>query len=154
MIDTIYLDTCAINRLTDDHVQPRVRDEAQAIERILDAVLLGKVEWNASSVVRVELEQNPDVIRRVDSLRVLSRANRIITPTVTTIARARFFSGTLASIDALHLAACEEVGADGLLTTDDRFIRQAARLYLPRPHVLNPVEWLQRRQPWLLQTHP
>ena len=154
MIDTIYLDTCALNRLTDDHSQPRVRDEAHAVARILNAVALAKVEWVGSSAVRAELERNSDIIRRVDNLRVLSGANRIITPTEVTIARARLFSSTLAVLDALHLALCEQAGADWLLTTDDRFIRQSARINLLRPHVINPVEWVQRRQPWLLQTYP
>ena len=113
MIDTIYLDTCAINRLTDDSSQQRVRDEALAVERILELVLLRKAEWITSSVVQAELEQNPDVIRRVDNLRVLSRANRMITPTEAAVGRARLFGSTLAPLDALHLATGDRPGRIG-----------------------------------------
>jgi hypothetical protein len=31
----IYLDACALNRLSDDQTQPRVRAEAEGVERAL-----------------------------------------------------------------------------------------------------------------------
>ena len=43
MLMKIYLDTCALNRLTDDQTQPRILAEAKALERILDMVSSGKV---------------------------------------------------------------------------------------------------------------
>ena len=44
-------------------------------------------------------------------------------------------------LDSLHLALCEIYGVDVLLTTDDKFIRAAARLKI-RTKVVNPVVWL------------
>ena len=45
--------------------------------------------------------------------------------------------------DALHLACAEEGGADVLLTTDDRFLRQAQRHgRVLTVQIENPVLWL------------
>lgn len=44
-------------------------------------------------------------------------------------------------LDSLHLALCESNKVDALLTTDDRFIRSAAKLQI-RTKVMNPVSWL------------
>lgn len=45
---------------------------------------------------------------------------------------------------ALHLAAAESAGVDVLLSTDDRFVRRAARGEgRPRISALNPVSWIQ-----------
>jgi hypothetical protein len=38
----IYLDACCVNRLTDEQSQARIRQEAEAIERILGIVREGK----------------------------------------------------------------------------------------------------------------
>ena len=45
--------------------------------------------------------------------------------------------------DALHLAAAEEARCDWLLTTDDRFLRKAARgTGQPSVRVRNPLDYL------------
>jgi hypothetical protein len=50
------------------------------------------------------------------------------------------------AFDALHLSATEAGDAEVLLTTDDRFVKRAARAVgSPRVRVLNPVEWLRER---------
>jgi predicted nucleic acid-binding protein len=50
------------------------------------------------------------------------------------------------AFDALHLSSAETGVAEILLTTDDRFIKRAARgVGLPRLRVLNPVEWLREQ---------
>jgi predicted nucleic acid-binding protein len=55
-------------------------------------------------------------------------------------------------MDAIHLAMAHEAEVDFLITTDDRFIRLAERRLLDyRTKVVNPIDWMQRRQPWLLQ---
>ena len=151
MLMKIYLDTCALNRLTDDQTQPRILAEAKALERILDMVSSGKVRWISSSAVRAELHRNPDGAKREVSLALFAFASDFVEPDQATHHRA----STLAAegygpFDALHLALAEEAGADALLTVDDRFIGLAART---RPAVLpsvsNPVDWLNRRTLWL-----
>jgi hypothetical protein len=52
---TIYLDTCALNRLTDDLSSPRVRREAQAVAQILDLVDAGKLLFLSSTVLEYEI---------------------------------------------------------------------------------------------------
>jgi hypothetical protein len=48
------------------------------------------------------------------------------------------------AFDALHLACAEQAAVDVLLTTDDRFIKQALRsLGNPTIQVSNPLKWLQ-----------
>ena len=40
----VYLDACALNRLSDDQSQPRIRAESEAVQQILSLRMLGKVE--------------------------------------------------------------------------------------------------------------
>jgi hypothetical protein len=46
----VYLDTCAINRLTDDPSQVRIRLEAEAVEFFFRQLRGGRVSWIASSI--------------------------------------------------------------------------------------------------------
>ena len=148
----IYLDTCALNRLTDDPSQPRVRREAQAVAHILELAFTGEVRWIASAVLQKELDRNPDPLRRLRTQRVLSNATEVVSPDAEAFSRAaEFCVQGLGVLDALHLATAQQAGVEALLTTDDRFLRRSTLLLRgARPEVLNPVDWLQRRQPWLL----
>ena len=152
MTETIYFDTCALNRLNDDLTQLRVRRESEAVAQILDWVIDGKIRWIASTVLQAEVARNPDPIRRVDTLRLLSSAVQIITPTLSTRSQAAVFVAKgLGDDDALHLAVAQQSGVQYLITTDDRFLNAARRLTPGKlPEVINPVNWLQRRHPWLL----
>ena len=60
----VYLDACALNRLTDDPRQLRVRLEAEAVELFFRHVLVGKVSWIASSILEQEIRRNPNVCQR------------------------------------------------------------------------------------------
>jgi len=85
----IYLDACAINRLTDDPGQMRVRLEADAVELVFRHVLDGRVVWIASSVLGTELQRNPDTRRREDALAMLPYAAEIRFPDTAISDRAR-----------------------------------------------------------------
>lgn len=50
----IYLDVCALNRLTDDQSQPRIRSEAEAVEKVFYLAWKGEAEWVASIVLEAE----------------------------------------------------------------------------------------------------
>ena len=54
-----YLDTCGVNRLTDDESQQRVREEAEAIELILCSVRSGESIW----IISVALIYKSKVVR-------------------------------------------------------------------------------------------
>lgn len=154
MIEKIYIDTCALNRLADDHTQSRIRREAEAMVRIFDLVAARNLLWFASSVLRFEIERNPDPIRKVGALKLLSNAFEIVRPDGGSIQRAEVLaSHGLAYLDALHLAVAEQAGVDWLITTDDRFQKQA-RTQTERPRTINPIDWMQRRHPWLLPNPP
>ena len=149
----IYLDTCVLNRLTDDLSQERLLREASAIAQVLDGVAAGQVEWIASSVLRFELSRNIHPQRRSDSLLLLSLATSEAAPTQVAIDRAlQLRDDGYGSFDSLHLALAEQVGASVLLTVDDRFLRRAAgRSTGSLPTVENPIDWMRRRQPWLIK---
>jgi predicted nucleic acid-binding protein len=141
----IYLDACALNRLTDDQSQSRIQTEAEAVERVLHLVWSGEAEWRASIVLEAEIRRNPNRAARTDALRLISLAGELLRPNRVSIERA----GTLevlgyGAFDALHLACAEQAAVDVLLTTDDRLIKQVARrLGKPTIRVLNPVNWVQ-----------
>jgi hypothetical protein len=66
----IYLDACCVNRLTDQQSQPRIREEAEAIERILGGVRKGTILWLSSEALIDEIERNPQIARRAGEPRV------------------------------------------------------------------------------------
>jgi predicted nucleic acid-binding protein len=141
----VYLDACAINRLTDDPSQLRVRLEAEAIELFFRHLLEGKVSWVASSILEQEIRRNPNGRRREDALGMLPYAAEIRLPNAAVAERARFLNSLgYGEFDALHLAIAEDAKGDLLLTTDDRFLRLARRgLGEPSIQVANPLDYAQ-----------
>jgi len=148
-MDHVYLDACAVNRITDDQAQPRVRAEADAVLEILRLISIGDIRWSASEVLAAELLRNPDHIKLEEALGWLKRAGAR-TP-LNAFIRARAASLITVGyglVDALHLAFAEHAGVKALITTDDRFLRRAQRgVGNPAVRVINPVDWLQERQP-------
>lgn len=141
----IYLDACCYSRLTDDPAQPRIRAEADAIERIFTALAANRVVIFASEALQDELRRNPNPDRRLEAEALLSLASTTVRITTNIAARARaLVSAGYGPYDALHLAAAESAKASALLSTDDRFLSRAARrLGNPRIPVLNPISWTQ-----------
>ena len=62
----VYLDACCLARLTDDQTQARVREEAEAVERILGLVRKGVAHWVGSEALLDEIRRNPDERRRLE----------------------------------------------------------------------------------------
>jgi predicted nucleic acid-binding protein len=149
----IYFDTCALNRLTDDPSQLRIREEADAVTRILDLVTDGELIWTASSVLRLELSQNPDIEGREISLAYMELAAEFVSPQPVIYERANILEAAgFGGFDALHLAIAEIADVEWLFTVDDRFISRASkRGENLQPAVINPLDWVRRRQPWLLK---
>jgi predicted nucleic acid-binding protein len=139
----IYLDACALNRLSDPPMQQRIALEAAAMERLLRAVQTGRLHWIASSVLVVEIENNPDEQRRSSALALLCFASEVHRPTAVSAERGRQLNLLgYGKLDALHLAMAEEQRCDLLLTTDDRFLRRAMRrLGTPSVRVENPLNY-------------
>ena len=141
MARRVYFDASALNRPFDDQAQARVRLEAESVEHLLRAVGEGTLEWISSDIVLFELKKCPDEERR-EMLELLCQGatHRVaLTQDVSRRARELRAQG-LQDLDALHLAAAEQGGAEALLTTDDRLIRAAQALQSPsRVRVENPV---------------
>ena len=145
----IYLDICCLNRPFDDQEQDRIRLEAEAVLIILAAVERGQYEMVSSEALELENDNNPDAARR-------NRVRDMLLPAISTqrvgedeAGRAGILSPMgFGAYGALHLACAEAAGADVLLTTDDRFVKTAARVRKElRIRVRNPVLWLEGRQP-------
>lgn len=145
----MYLDACCLNRLTDDQRQPRIREEAEAVEHILRIVREGGATWVSSSVLEVEIGRNPDSERRRDVSALLTFADEIAVPGPAEASRARSLEALgFAAFDALHLACAEGAAAEVFLTTDDDLLRRARRCAGEvRIRVENPVSWYQEVGP-------
>ena len=76
----LYLDACCLNRLTDDHSQSRIRNEAEAVEAILRLVGEGRATWVSSTALEIEIGRNPDTDRRHDVAALLALANEVVVP--------------------------------------------------------------------------
>ena len=150
----IYLDTCALNRLTDDQSHTRIRDEAQAVARSLDHVTSAHLLWIASDLFREELSVNPHIGSRNISLAFLNLASTFVTTGLEARQRARSLQDEgFGAHDVLHLALAEQAGAAYLFTVDDRLLNRSATLTASiEPTVLNPLEWVHRRHLWLLKS--
>ena len=145
----IYLDACCLSRLTDDQSQQRIREEASAIEQIFEQIHLGACRLISSEALQLEVSRNPSTERRLEAEGLLASASETIAIGTTELARAKFLERVgYGAYDAVHLAAAEAGNADVLLSTDDKFLRQAARRTgSPRVPVQNPVSWIQEHSP-------
>jgi predicted nucleic acid-binding protein len=143
----VYLDACCLSRLTDDQSQAGIREEAEAVERVLTGVRRGQVQLLSSEALEEEVRLNPSPERRAEALTILSLAVTSIEIDQAFALRARNLVGLgYGPFDALHLAAAESAGADVLLTTDDRLLKRTARkLGNPRIPVRNPLSWIKEK---------
>ena len=144
----LYLDCCCLNRLTDDLTQRRIAEEADAVEQILRYLRAGTIEWLSSTALEAETSNNPDPERKYQVQVLLLLATDTIPLDGQIIQRAKELEAVgYGAFDALHLSSAEAGTAGVLLTTDDRFLKRAARgVGSPRVRVLNPVEWLRERE--------
>jgi predicted nucleic acid-binding protein len=142
-IPRIYLDSCALIRLFDEGSQARVRAESHAVEEFFALVFQGTLRWVISEVLEAEILDNPYSEGRSEVLELLASSTERIILTDETFYRAEVLEKLgYDAFDALHLACAEQAQVDGLLTTDDRFIRRVQRgLGNSTITVENPVNW-------------
>jgi len=145
----IYLDACAMSRLTDDQGQRQVAMEAEAMETVFRLIKAGRVTWVASSILETELRKDADFQRRQDALAMLRQAAEMHFPDSQIAERSkRLHTLGYGEFDASHLAMAEHSKVDVLLTTDYRFLRQARRnLGTPSVRVANPLDYVQEAMP-------
>ena len=140
----VYLDVCSLNRPFDDQTQDRVRLEAEAVVLILSHFEAKDWQWIGSEAVDLEIAQTPDKERQNRVQLLTTHVHEFVHIESGEIARAQELEKLgFHTIDALHLACAESGVADVFLTTDDRFLRVAARTSENlRIHVANPLAWL------------
>lgn len=134
-----------MNRLTDDQNQPRIREEAGAVERVLKLVRDGTVQWTSSDALADEIDRNSDLERKLGNVALLAFTSEIVEENDQIAHRAEALHRVGYGVfDALHLACAEAARVDVLLTTDDSFIRKVSRGDgMPRVAVRNPLSWSQ-----------
>jgi predicted nucleic acid-binding protein len=133
----IYLDMCALKRPWDDQSQPRVASETGVILALLDLMDRGRITAVRSPVHDEENGRNPNPERAAAISRWLERLPFPEDEPAWVAPRAReLVRCGLRPFDALHLSWAEALGADVLVTTDDRF---ASRARATRPRGSTPV---------------
>lgn len=139
----VYLDTCCLNRLTDDQTQIRIRQEAEAVEQILRRMRDGEIQWTSSEALVDEIDRNSDLERRLENTALLTLATESLEVDAVIARRAADLQiAGYAAYDALHLACAEAARVDVLLTTADGFIRKVSRRDgRPLVAVRNPLFW-------------
>ena len=126
----IYLDTCCLNRLFDQPTQGRIIEEAQATNQVLTYCFSGHWHWVSSKVVADEIQQTPDLGRRIQIKNWLTFAHQIVSVGKREISRGvQLESLGFKEQDALHLACAESGEADVFLTTDDKLLKRAQRYH-------------------------
>jgi hypothetical protein len=145
----IYMDVCAINRPFDDMGVERNRAEADAVLAIVDLCREGGWEILWSDAMEAEFKSIGDDKLLMKTCGLLPKATTTLPITDEIRNRTAFFGSRGAKgYDGMHLALAEKY-ATVFLTTDDRLLKRATRLYADpdlearlRVRPLNPVEWL------------
>jgi predicted nucleic acid-binding protein len=96
-------------------------------------------------VLTEEIQGSPQIERRRENGALLALATSAIEVSDQVLIRARQLEAAgYGGYDALHLACAEAGHVDVLLTTDDKFVKRAARGEgTPLVPVRNPVFWLE-----------
>ena len=144
----IYLDTCCLSRLVDAQGQAKIRRETSAIVTILNYFSLGHWDWVVSTVLKVEVNRNPNLTQRNDINDLIECASHLVKADKAMEARGKQL-GLLGfkTYDALHIACAESAEVDIFLTTDERMLRKAksvdSQLHV---RIENPYAWLKEIQ--------
>jgi len=140
----VYLDTCAIQRPLDTLTQTRIRLEAEAVLGIFKHIKAGAVELFSSTVLEVEMAQNPISARQELAAQMLQNAVTVISINPPIAGQATVFvTQGIKPADALHLAVAESAGVDYFCTCDDRFLNRARRLTSLQMVVVSPLELIE-----------
>lgn len=143
----IYLDTCTIQRPTDDMKELRVRLEAQAIREVVALIEAGEVQLVSSAVLEIEHERNRNPMRRGASAQVLALATEVVEIDEAVDQRTQSYRMLgLKELDAAHLACAVQAGVDFLCTCDYRFLRRARKLETGLTRAVSPLELIQEVQ--------
>jgi len=106
----VYFDACCLSGLTDDQAHPRIREEAQAIARILAQVRLGLVDLISSEAPEDKVRRNPSMERRVEVETLLSLAAHTVEVDASVAQRARNLAAAGYGLFDASPPGCSRVG--------------------------------------------
>lgn len=136
----IYLDNCCYNRLFDDRSNIKNYLEREAVLIIMQKAFDGEFELVGSDILKIEIGKisNTEKRKNVEGVyNALVVDNIEIEDSIEKRAVEIRELSNIRAFDSLHLASAEE-GADVLITTDIRFLRNSQRLQ-PKIEVKNPI---------------
>lgn len=136
----IYLDNCCYNRLFDDRSNIKNYLEREAVLIIMQKAFDGEFELVGSDILKIEIGKisNTEKLKNVEGVyNALVVDNIEIDDSIEKRAVEIRELSNIRAFDSLHLASAEE-GADVLITTDIKFLRNSQRLQ-PKIEVKNPI---------------
>lgn len=139
----IYLDMCSIQRPMDDHGQPRVRAEAEAVRGILAWCNAGEADLLSSDALRFETERNPHPVRRSFAEEALASAIHVSTSALIEQRARSYIQAGVKPLDALHLASAVESGASYFCTCDAKLLRRAREVETAATRPVSPLELIE-----------
>ena len=145
-MEVVYLDINCFQRSFDDFSQSRIKEEAEACQQIFKQAESLQIKLVWSFMHQDETDLCPWSDRKLEVFRLSHLCQIRIPPADLIQQKSLFFQKQEAGLsvkDAIHLAASCYAQANYFLTCDKRFLNQAKRLRV-EPHILNPVEYVQR----------
>ena len=140
MLLRIYLDNCCYNRLFDDRSNIKNYLEREAVLIIMQKAFDGEFELIGSDILNIEIGNisNPEKRKNVEGVyNALVAYNIEVNDSIEKRAVEIRELSNIKAFDSLHLASAEE-GADVLITTDIKFLRNSQRLQT-KIEVKNPI---------------
>ena len=139
----VYLDNCCFNRVLDDRSYPIIYLERNSVMLILELAEDKRIEIVGSQMLRKELADTPDYVKRERLSLMYSLCSSEISVTEDIVDRALEIreNSNIRTKDSIHLACAEAACVDVLLTTDKKFMNNANRIPA-KVKVMNPTEWL------------
>ena len=139
----VYLDLCTLKRPYDRASDEAVRLEALAVAELVGAAEAGVISLAGSSVIDAENERNPDPVRRAGVAALLgglAKQRAAISDEIATRARDLIANG-FPSLDALHVASAEAIGAVYFVTADKRLSAKGKRFSkILRTRMVDPLQ--------------
>ena len=140
----IYMDSRCCNRLFDDPSQERVREEALAVQVILEQVLAGELTLISGDFLQLELQRGRDLNRRLSCLAFLRQAEIHVRQSDELLQCAKRLEPLGSKeMDVAHVAGAAVGAANIFLTVDDELLRKGRRiLQIVGVPIAPPFRWL------------
>jgi predicted nucleic acid-binding protein len=137
----LYLDNCSLQRPLDTKDQLRIILEADAVLGLIELCRAKQADLITSDVLRFEIRNCQNVVRREYALDALKSA--VVDVTVTDAIRVRALELQaigLRPLDSLHIASAEAAGADYFCTCDDDILEKAKDKAFSTVRIVSPVD--------------